>query len=274
MEILPLELDGKTGAEARRGGTRVAHVVGRLDEAESRGQHVWVGLDDHSLAPGAAPEVYADVYAEAGDPWVEQGHLTHIVVVPNDEAILRVWFQLGFGQEQVHAEAPTLAEARPAPEGVTIRQAGPADIEAVLDLAGIIVSHQVGKPVWSGVRLPDREELRQDWEEFLADETAVILLAERDDAAVGYAATYPAEEPGVAHLPVAGTRPDVRGAGVGRALAEHALHRAHTDGYRKLLADWRSTNLLASRFWPARGFVPTHIRLRRDVQPAAGPPTA
>lgn len=269
MEILPLELDGKTGAEALQGGKRVAHVVGRLDEAESRGKHAWVGLDDHSLAPAAAPEVYADVYAEAGDPWVEQGHLTHIVLVPADEAILRVWFQLGFGQEQVHAEAPTLAEARAAPEGVTIRRAGPADIEAVLDVAGIITSHQLGKPVWSGVRLPGREEMRADWEELLADETAVILLAERDRDTVGYAATYPAGEPGVAHLPVAGTRPGVRGSGVGRALAEHALHRAHEDGYRKVLVDWRSTNLLASRFWPARGFLPTHIRLRRDVQPPA-----
>jgi ribosomal protein S18 acetylase RimI-like enzyme len=269
MEFLPLELDGKTGAEARRNGARVAHVVGRLDEAESRGKHVWVGLEDHSLAAGEAPELYADVYAEAGDPWVEQGHLTHIVLVPVDESILRVWFRLGFGQEQVHAEAPTLSAAPPPSAGITIRQAGPTDIEAMLDLAGIITSHQIGKPVWSGVRLRDREEIRADWEEFLADETSVILLAEREGNPIGYAATYPADEPEVAHLPVAGTRPDVRGAGVGRALVEHLLHRAHEDGYRTVRADWRSTNLLASRFWPRRGFVPTHIRLRRDIQPTA-----
>jgi ribosomal protein S18 acetylase RimI-like enzyme len=270
MEILALELDGKTGAEARRDGARVSHLVGRLDEAESRGKHVWVGLEDHSLAPGESPELYADVYAEAGDPWVAQGHLTHIVLVPDDQSILQAWFRLGFGQEQVHARAPTLATAPgPAPEGVTIRQAGPDDIEAVLDMAGIITSHQAGKPVWSGVRLRDREEIREDWEEFLADETAVILLAERDGMPIGYAATYAGDEPGVAHLPVAGTQPDVRGVGVGRALAEHLLHRAHEDGYRTVLADWRSTNLLASRFWPRLGFVPTHRRLRRDVQPTA-----
>jgi ribosomal protein S18 acetylase RimI-like enzyme len=269
MEFLPLELDGKTGAEARRGGARVAHVVGRLDEAESRGKHAWVGLEDHSLAPGEPPELYADVYAEAGDPWVEQGHLTHIVVVPDDASVLQVWFRLGFGQEQVHAEAPTLPAAHPPPEGVTIRRAGPADLEAVLDVAGIIARHQVGKPVWSGVRVPGREEIRPAWEEFLADEASVILLAERDGTSIGYAATHPDDEAGVAHLPVAGTRPDVRGAGVGRALAEHVLHRAHEDGYRTVRADWRSTNLLASRFWPRLGFAPTHIRLRRDVQPTA-----
>ena len=269
MEILPLELDGKTGAEARRDGVRVAHVVGRLDEGESRGKHVWIGLEDHSLAPGEVPELYADVYAEAGDPWVQEGHLTHIVLVPVDESILRVWFRLCFGQEQVHAEAPTLAAAQPPPEGTSIRQAGPADIEAVLDVAGIIMSHQIGKPVWSGLRPRDREEIRADWEEFLADETAVILLAEREGTPIGYAATHPADEPAVAYIPVAGTRADVRGGGVGRALVEHLLHRAHADGYRTVRADWRSTNLLASRFWPRRGFVPTHVRLRRDVQPTA-----
>ena len=265
MEFLPLELDGKTGAEARRDGVRVAHVVGRLDEAESRGKHAWVGLEDHSLAAGEAPDLYADVYAEAGDPWVEQGHLTHIVVVPDDESILGVWFRLGFGQEQVHAEAPTLAAAQPPPEGVTIRQAGPPDIEAVLDVAGIITSHQIGKPVWSGVRLRDREEIRADWDEFLADETAVIVLAEQDGTTIGYAATHPADEPEVAHLPVAGTRPDVRGGGVGRALAEHLLYRAHEDGYRTVRADWRSTNLLASRFWPRRGFRTSFLRLYRSI---------
>ena len=36
-----------------------------------------------------------------------------------------------------------------------------------------------------------------------------------------------------------------------------------------MVTDWRSTNLLASRFWPQRGFRPTHLRLRRDVQPTA-----
>ena len=97
----------------------------------------------------------------------------------------------------------------------------------------------------------------------------MILLAERDGTPIGYAATHPDDAPEVAHLPVAGTRPDVRGSGVGRALAEHLLHRAHEDGYRTVRADWRSTNLLASRFWPRLGFVPTHIRLRRDVQPTA-----
>ena len=157
----------------------------------------------------------------------------------------------------------------PQPWARLIRRARPTDIELLLDVVGAIGEHQVGPPVWSGLPAPAREELRDDWVEFLADETAVILVAERDGAALGYAAFHPGDRPGVAHLPVAGTRPDVRGAGLGAALVEHALHEAHRAGFETVELDWRSTNLLAARFWPKRGFTPTYLRLRRDVQPTA-----
>jgi ribosomal protein S18 acetylase RimI-like enzyme len=111
--------------------------------------------------------------------------------------------------------------------------------------------------------------MRDDWVELLEDETAVILVSERDGAPLGYAAFCPSGRPGVAYLPVAGTRPDVRGGGIGVALVERALHEAQRAGFETVELDWRATNLLASRFWPRRGFRPTHLRLRRDVQPIA-----
>ena len=269
MEIVPVVEGEKSGAEALRGGARVAHLVGALGEAPSRGKHARVGLGDHSLAAGEAPDLLADVYAAAGAPWVEAGYLTHIVEVPADGPLPQLFFGLGFGQEQVHASGPVRVEPPSAPAGATIRRAGPADIELLLDVAGTIAEHQVGPPVWSGLPVPEREELRADWIEFLEDESAVILVAERDGAAAGYVAFHPGEHEGVAHLPVAGTRPDVRGAGLGVALVEHALHEAHRAGFEAVELDWRATNLLASRFWPRRGFRPKHLRLRRDVQPAA-----
>jgi ribosomal protein S18 acetylase RimI-like enzyme len=269
VEIVPLTEGEKSGAEALREGTRLAHLVGSFGEAPSRGRYAWVGLRDHSLAAGEAPELLADVYAAAGAPWVEGGRLTHIVEVAAEGPLPQLFFALGFGQEQVHATARVRVEEPSAPEGATIRRAGPDDLELLLDVAGMIGEHQVGPPVWSGLPPPEREAIRGDWAEFLKDETAVILVAERDGSAVGYAAIHPGEDAAVAHLPVAGTRPDVRGAGIGVALAEHALHQAHLAGFESVALDWRSTNLLASRFWPRRGFRPTHLRLRRDVQPTA-----
>ncbi len=269
MEIVPVTEGEKQGAEALRDGRRIAHLVGALGEAPSRGRHAWVGLGDHSLASGESPKLLAEVYAAAGAPWVEDGYLTHIVEVAADGPLPQLFFALGFGQEQVHASAPVRVEEPSAPPTGTIRRAGPADIELLLDVVGAIGEHQAGPPVWSGLPAPQREELRDDWVEFLADETAVILLAEHDGAALGYAAFYAGDLPGVAHLPVAATRSDARGAGLGVALVEDALHQAHLAGFETVELDWRSTNLLASRFWPRRGFRPTHLRLRRDVQPTA-----
>ena len=269
MEIVPLTEGAKSGAEALRDGERVAHLIGTLGETPSRGRYAWVGLADHSLAEDEAPDLLADVYAAAGAPWVDAGHLTHIVEVPADGLLPQLFFALGFGQEQVHASAPARVEEPSEPQGATIRRARPADIELLLDVVGAIGEHQVGPPVWSGLPAPEREEMRDDWVEFLEDETATILIAERDGTAVGYAAFYAGDHPGVAHLPVAGTRQDARGTGLGVSLVEHALHEAQRAGFKTVQLDWRSTNLLASRFWPRRGFRPTHLRLRRDVQPTA-----
>ncbi len=122
VEIVPLTDGEKTGAEARRDGKRVAHLVAQLGEAASRGRHAWVGLDDHSLAVGESPGLLADVYAAAGESWVADGYLTHIVVVPADDP-LPALFGLGFGQEQVHARAAALPGAPADPEGFTIREA-------------------------------------------------------------------------------------------------------------------------------------------------------
>ena len=59
--------------------------------------------------------------------------------------------------------------------------------------------------------------------------------------------------------------PAARGTGAGRALTEHVLHWAFEHGYPTMITDWRMTNLLASRFWPKRGFRPTFLRLYRAL---------
>ncbi len=63
----------------------------------------------------------------------------------------------------------------------------------------------------------------------------------------------------------AATRPEVRGSGAGVALTQAAFAWAHERGHATMVTDWRVTNLLASRFWPARGFRETFLRLYRHV---------
>jgi ribosomal protein S18 acetylase RimI-like enzyme len=267
LEIRPLEEGAKSGAEAIRAGRRVGRLVGEeRDSVPGRGPHVWVGLDDHELAEDESAELYADLYSVAGDPWVRAGRLAHFVLAPADDAHLRVWFSLGFGQEQVHAERATYAEAPPQREGLSVRRATVADLELLLDLGRTIAEHQIGPPVWSGLPVPNREAHREGWAEFISDD--FVYAVTLGDEPVGYAGLYEAE-PGVIELSVAGTVAAARGRGAGLALVEHALNDAHENGFRNCRLDFRSTNLLASRFWLGRGFHPTHYRLRRDVQPYA-----
>jgi GNAT superfamily N-acetyltransferase len=66
-------------------------------------------------------------------------------------------------------------------------------------------------------------------------------------------------------LAQASTEPDARGSGIGRALTAHVLAWAHSAGIPTMVTDWRMTNLLASRFWPKRGFRTTFLRLYRSI---------
>ncbi|MBA3412154.1 MAG: GNAT family N-acetyltransferase, partial [Actinobacteria bacterium] len=55
------------------------------------------------------------------------------------------------------------------------------------------------------------------------------------------------------------------GAGIGRALTAHVIAWAYEAGYPTMITDWRMTNMLASRFWPKRGFRTTFLRLYRSI---------
>ena len=61
------------------------------------------------------------------------------------------------------------------------------------------------------------------------------------------------------------TLPEARGSGIGVALTDAAFAWARAEGYRTMATDWRVTNLLASRFWPRRGFRTTFVRLYRHI---------
>lgn len=254
------------GAEAWRSGRRVAFLQGRRLEDDLRGRHVWSRLGDHGLAAGESPEVYRDLYAEAGERWLADGFPDHYVVVPADERVLAAWTALEFARQQVHGERPTEALAPARPAGFSIRPGGPSDIESTLALAELVYRHLEGPPVWSSLAPPPAAALRASWLEILGADEAAYFLAEKDDEPVGHLLLVGRDAETV-ELVVAATREDARGLGIGVALTNHALHWAHGSGYRTCVADWRATSLLSSRFWPRRGFRPTAYRLVRRVRP-------
>jgi GNAT superfamily N-acetyltransferase len=264
LELHRFEEEGKVGAEAIRDGERVGWLVASLQENEVRGRHVWAALEDHGLGEGETSDLYRDLYSEAARLWVDAGYLDHYVVVPADPDVLEAWYSLSFAQQQVHGARALGPLTLTKPQGFSVRQAGPDDIDAAMSLAFTIFDHQAEAPTWAGAPAPPEDEARASFIEYLADPEVTSFLAERDDEPLGHLALE-RESESTTYLSIAATAPEARGLGVGKAMAEIALAWAYEQGYGTCVTDWRSANLLAARFWPKRGFRPTAYRLHRSI---------
>ena len=268
----------QTAWETERASGAVALAEGRLagfmigaPRGDSWGPNVWVEAAGHAAEEA---EIVRDLYGYAAAAWAGAGATSHYALVPaTDPGLLDAWFRLGFGQQQGLGirEVPTVPAE---PGAVRVRPATPDDVEALvpLDLLG---EYQTTSPTFAPFTPPDPGEVRAEFLEELADPNAAILVAELDGRAVGCATTAPVEysslHTGVARpehacvLGYAATLPEVRGAGSGVALTEGVFGWARDRGYSTVVVDWRVANLLASRFWPARGFRTSFIRLHRSI---------
>lgn len=262
--------EGAAGAVALRGGELVGYLVGAPADDAVWGANQWVELAGHATEE---PEVVRDLYAAVSEGWVEQGRNRHWAVVPAaDAALVDAWFRLSFGQQQAYAIREV--EPEPWPEGA--RVAEPRDVEALVELAPLLPDHQALSPVFSGRPIdPDADELRAEIEEDLANDKIGTFVAELDGRIVGNFVVAPVELSSMhtglgrpdrtCYLAFAIVDPAARGSGVGLALTQACFAWAHEAGYETMVTDWRVTNLLASRFWPRRGFRLTFLRLYRSI---------
>ena len=263
---------GASGAAALDGGRVVGYLLGVPRSGGSWGPSSWVEHAGHAVEDA---EVVRDLYAFAAARWVEQGATHHYALVPNDAALLTSWFRLGFGQQQgLGIQAVPAPATVPVPGRVSARRATADDVDALIAV-DILGEYQGGSPVFAPSPAPDPAEQRAELLDELADDRAAVLLAEVDGRAVGCATAAPVEYSGL-HTSVArpeqacilgyaATLPDVRGSGAGLALVEGVFAWAREEGYATIVVDWRVTNLLASRFWPARGFRTSFVRLFRPI---------
>lgn len=271
------EKDEARGVAAVRDGQLLGYLIGELAIGQVWGRSAWVRLPGCAVAPDQSAELVRDLYAELGRQWIAFGCFAHFAVVPTaDRELLDAWFALSFGIEQVHA----LMELDPSTQqdhttDVEIRRAGPDDRETLAAFSDVIWRYQVEAPVW-GIMLPEVEpEVRTGWADLADDPTATVWLAFLEGEARGMQGYFPAEEADdnmfipaqCTNLSIAGTREAARGRGIGRALTWYGLAHAYAEGYRYCISDWRSTNLLASRFWPRFGFRPVAYRLVRRIDP-------
>jgi len=258
------------GVAGIRAGRVVGYLIGTRKDDARWGPNVWVEAAGHAVENA---EDVRDLYAEAAEPWFEQGRTRQYVLVPASEtALIDTWFRLSFGHQHAHGirEVPDV----PWPDGV--RLADERDIDALVELSPLLVEHQSRAPVF-GVGLPREspEEIRAELLEELPRTEIGDLVAEQDGRIVGSFQLAPVElssthvglarPDGAVLLGWAATRPEVRGSGAGVALTDASFAWARAQGYRTMVTDWRETNLLSSRFWPKRGFRRSFLRLSRSI---------
>jgi ribosomal protein S18 acetylase RimI-like enzyme len=264
--------EGASGAVALRDGRVVGYLLGAPRD-DSWGPNIWVEVAGHAVEE---TEDARDLYAAAAEHWVEQGRTRHYVLVPADEALVDAWFHVGFGGQHAHGirEVPAHTEVA-VPDGFEIRNPVESEIDALIDVGLALPRHQKEAPVFSERPVPTEEEERQEWLDTFAGDEEEVLIGYLDDRPVACWSVTSIERSGAhtglarpdraAFLGFAATLPESRGSGIGVALTDACFAWAAEHDFPIMVTDWRETNLLASRFWPKRGFRRMFLRLYRSI---------
>jgi ribosomal protein S18 acetylase RimI-like enzyme len=268
------ETKERSGAVAIRDGELVGYLLGTHRQDGGWGPNIWVEHAGHAVRE---PELVRDLYAVAAEEWVAQGRDRHYALVPaTDRELVDAWFRLSFGAQHAAAIQETPESTADSPAGVVVRRAEPEDVEAAMALDLELARHQARSPVFSQIApTPITDEEREEVLTDIGDAEVALFLAEIDGKAVGELLMVPVEKSTMhiglarperaAFLAYAATVPEARGSGAGLGLTSAGLEWAREQGHPVTVVDWRETNLLASRFWPARGFRRTFLRLYRSI---------
>jgi GNAT superfamily N-acetyltransferase len=163
---------------------------------------------------------------------------------------------------------PNAPYAMPAPRGAfgtTIRLAGPADEEQVLDLELRLIRYDMhfGGPVW---RSATAKLVRDEIHGSLAKRATWTWLAERAGHAVGLLVAQPPAEAGwiagmtslspAAYLQTMFVDARERGTGIGAALVRHLHAQLDAGGVAVTLLHHSQVNPLSAPFWYRMGYRP------------------
>ena len=266
--------DSASGAVAFRDGHPVGYLIGAPRSAEEWGENVWVEMAGHAVENA---EDIRDLYASAAAHWFDEGRRRHYALVPaHDAALIDAWFRLGFGHQQGHGirEVPEQIEVT-VPDGFEIREPREEDIDQLVPIDLALTTHQGSSPVFSPRPLPSVDEVKAEWRKTIAGDEERLQIGFFGGKPVAGWSVCDAElsrhysglmlPERACYLAFASTLPEARGSGIGGALTDASLAAAAADGYEVMVTDWRVTNLLASRFWPRRGFRPAFYRLHRSI---------
>jgi GNAT superfamily N-acetyltransferase len=269
-----LKSDSASGSVALLDGEVVGFLLGAPKTSEVWGPNVWVEAAGQAATEA---EMMRDLYAAAAARWVAEGRTAQYVLVPaTDHDLVRAWSRLGFGQQHAHGirEVPTGPAPAP-PPGITIRRPRREDIPVLARLDLELPNHQGLAPTFSAGHASSYDEAVAEWEEDFDNEAFTTFVAEYDGEVIGAAVGSAIEmsgthqglcrADGASLLGFAAVFPSARSIGAGRALGEAYLAWTSEAGFSCAVTDWRVTNLLSSRAWPALGFEESFLRMHRLI---------
>ncbi len=231
-----LGTDRSSSVAALGDGQLLGFMIGKTVLDRLWGRSAWVSLAGCALTPDQNAGLLGMMYASLGAQWVTNGCLAHFAVVPvADTDLVQAWFALSFGIEQVYGLVklgqPTNDLVMDWPEALSIRRALPDDRSVLEGFSEIIWSAQTKAPVWA-YSLPEYQaELRHGYAGLADDQDAIVWLAFYKGQPAGFQCYFSAGSDDKSQiipescieLSVAGTLPQFRGLGIGRALTRHGF---------------------------------------------------
>ena len=263
-----------TGAVAEAGGEVVAFMFGQ--RALHAADH-WlaqyfpprsIGIPLHGHASAEATDTlaaYRVLYGHLADGWIAGGFFNHRVeFIAADEEQLDTWFRMGFGATTTYAGRDVSPiEARALEEGTEIRRGNVEDHAEVDRLESVNGQfHNRGPVFWPYLWDDVRESASGLSKYALERDRHAIFLATRGTDTLGMQMLFS----GMAFGPVQATPertaylfhgvvdPELRGGGVGTALAKQSLDWARESEHDYITLHYASMNPLGGPFWEARGF--------------------
>lgn len=272
-----LERPYASGVVAVRGIDVIGYLIYEFKEEAHRGRYVWMDYESIAISEHEHPRLLRLLYADAGAEWVKHGYFHHVLMAPlGDEMVFEQWLDQGFAFEQKYAIL-SLDDYEPKngslPE-LEFRRGTKADAPLLKKMAVWNSIHQAAAPSWHPITRETMENVQKSYVALTEDEEAYLWLANQGEQPAGFHVYFRKEDPfslvtpeNCVELPAASTNPDMRGRGIGRALANHCFGELKKEGYDYIFADWHTPNQLASYFWLRMGFQPVMVRMSRQIDP-------
>jgi|GEM_PF-2234272 len=253
----------------------VAYVIAIIKEDEIWGNYGWVNLGAWSIEDNYSYSL-GILYKEIGKVWANHKITKHVFLVyPGQKSSIERFFELGFAKQQVHglmmANDKFNHDLLQRNKNLIVRKASKNDQSQINGFSRKIPLFQQKSPCFAPAPEEYLKALDEGFLDLTTDEEGTLYVVEKDETIIGYQLYYPVEEASLlepensVELAVSAISEDARGTGAGFDLTQYAINDQVRQGKSIFVTDWRSANLLSSKFWADTGFKTTAFRIYRHI---------